>query len=100
MRDNVHDSSRSALENSEKVPHVRLLKALCGTLKASLLAHQQLRKWLEQQGFKMNPHDVCVANKMINDEQMTLTWHVDDMKMSHVNPEEVTKFTNATQGEN
>ena len=25
---------------------------------------------------------------------MTLAWHVDDMKMSHVDPEEVTKFIN------
>ena len=39
----VH-SPCATLENGEKALHVRLLKALCGTLKAALLAHQQLRK--------------------------------------------------------
>ena len=61
-------------------------QGMCGALKADPLAYQRLRKWLEQQGFVVNPHDVCVANKMINGEQMTLAWHVDDMKTSHVDP--------------
>ena len=56
------------LENGKKALHVKLLKALCGTLKAAPLAHQHLRKWLEQQGFVINPCDVCVANKIINGE--------------------------------
>ena len=40
----------------------------------------------------VNPHDPCVANKMINHgEQMTVTWHVDDLKISHMDSNEVTK---------
>jgi hypothetical protein len=34
-------------------------------------------------GFKLNPYDPCVANKQIGGKQMTLAWHVDDMKVSH-----------------
>ena len=89
----VH-SPCATLENGKKALCVRFLKALHGTLKAAPLAHQHLRKWLEQQGFVINPCDVCVANKMINGKQMTLAWHVDDMKMLHVDPEEVTRFIN------
>ena len=40
----------------------------------------------------MNPYDPCVANKIINDSQMTVTWHVDDLKISHKDIREVTKF--------
>jgi hypothetical protein len=32
-----------------------------------------------------------VANKLVNGEQFTLTWHVDDIKMSYKDPKEVTK---------
>ncbi len=44
---------------------------------------------LEGQGFRLNPYDPCVANKMINGTQMTLTFHVDDIKISHFDPQEV-----------
>ena len=35
-------------------------------------------------GFKLNEYDKCVANKMINGKQCTIIWHVDDLKISHV----------------
>jgi hypothetical protein len=34
-------------------------------------------------GFKINPYDPCVANKMENGKQLTVVWHVDDLKVSH-----------------
>ena len=78
------------IENGVKVLYLCLLNALYGTLKAALLFYQKLVKDLEAEGFELNPYDLCVANKIINDKQMTLTWHVDDMKISHVEPQEVT----------
>jgi hypothetical protein len=33
--------------------------------------------------FANNPYDPCVANKMIEGEQMTICFHVDDCKLSH-----------------
>ena len=35
-------------------------------------------------GFKTNPYDTCVMNKEINGKEMTVGWHVDDLKLSHV----------------
>jgi len=78
------------IENGVKVLYLRLLNALYGTLKAALLFYQKLVKDLEAEGFELNPYDLSVVNKMINNKQMTLTWHVDDMKISHVEPQEVT----------
>ena len=43
-------------------------------------------------GFKVNPCDPCAANKMINGKQMTVAWHVDDLKVSHKDANEVTGF--------
>ncbi len=49
---------------------------------------------LESNGFKLNPYDPCVANKTVNGKQMTVCWHVDDLKVSHMDPAEITKFGN------
>jgi hypothetical protein len=40
--------------------------------------------------FEINPYDLCVANKTINGKQCTVVWHVDDLKISHVDSEVVT----------
>ena len=79
-------------ENGKAVLYVELLKALYGTLKAALLFYKKLVKDLISYGFELNVYDPCVANKMINGKQMTIIWHVDDLKISHEDPNEVTKF--------
>ena len=35
---------------------------------------------------------IAVVNKTINGHQMTVVWHVDDLKVSHIDVEEVDKF--------
>ena len=72
--------------------YVKIQKALYGLLRSALLFYKKLVGDLESNGFVLNPYDPCVANKMINGTQMTVCWHVDDLKVSHVDPDEVTKF--------
>ena len=86
-------------EKGVKVLCVQLLNALHGTLKAALLFCKKLVKWLKNLGFELNPHDICVANKTANKKQMTAVWHVDDLQMSHENPQEVTIFINQLKDE-
>jgi hypothetical protein len=45
-----------------------------------------------QIGFEFNPYDPCVANKMIDGHQMTITFHVDDCKLSHKKPKTMDKM--------
>lgn len=45
-------------------------------------------------GFEINPYDWCVANKTVDGEQLTITWHVDDLKISHADPAVVTNIIN------
>jgi hypothetical protein len=47
---------------------------------------------LESDGFMLNPYDPCVANKVVDRKQMTVCWHVDDLKVSHCDPAQVTIF--------
>jgi hypothetical protein len=70
-------------KKGETVLYVKLLNALYGILKAVLLFYKKLIKDLMGIGFKLNLYDPCVANKVRKGKQMTLCWHVDDMKVSH-----------------
>ena len=64
-----------------------------GTLRAARLFWQKLSKQLiDEWGFTPNKYDDCIVNKMINGQQMTVVWHVDDLKVSHVDASEVEKF--------
>jgi hypothetical protein len=62
---------------------VQCQNAIYGTMVASLLYYQKFSKSLTSIGFLFNPYDPCVANKSINEQQMTITFHVDDCKLSH-----------------
>jgi hypothetical protein len=72
------------IENGQEVLYMELLRALYGKLMSELLFYKQLVIDLESLGFKLNPYDLCVANRMVNGKQHTVVWHVDDMKSSHI----------------
>ena len=80
------------IERDQKVLYLQTLKALYGMLESSLLYYKKWRKSLEDIGFKVNPYDPCVANKMVNGRQLTVCWHVDDLKVSHVEQRVVDEF--------
>jgi hypothetical protein len=64
-------------------------------MKSALLFY---RKWISElkgMGFEINPYDPCVVNKMINDSQMTVRWHVDDLMLSHASNEAPSQFLRA-----
>jgi hypothetical protein len=67
----------------ESILYVRMLKAMYGLLRSALLFYLKLVKDLTDFGFELNPYDPCVANKMVDGKQMTVVWHVDDLKISH-----------------
>ena len=76
----------------KEVLYVRLLKALYGCVKSALLWYELFTRSLKEMGFVLNPYDPCVANCIIDGEQCTVTWYVDDNKISHVNPTVVTSI--------
>ena len=71
-------------EKGKKVMYVELLKALYGTLQAARLFWEKLQaKLVNDWGFTPNRYDSCVVNKKVNGKQLTVAWHVDDLKVSH-----------------
>ena len=65
-------------------------KALYDLLQSALIFYKKLRKDLETYGFVINPYDPCVVNATIESHQMMVTWHVDDLKVSHKDPCQIT----------
>ena len=72
--------------------YVEPTKALYGMMKSALLFYLKLWRDLQKRKFRRNPYDPCVANSMVNGTQMTVIWHVDDLKISHAQHTEVTKM--------
>ena len=72
-------------ENGKDIMYVCLAKALYGTLQAAMLFWEDLSGYLISKGFELNLYDNCMANKMVDGKQCTVLWHVDDLKMSHIN---------------
>ena len=79
-------------KGKSKVLYVHILKTIYGMLKSTMLFYKKLKKDLESIGFEVNPYDPCVVNRMVNGKQHTVTWHVDDLKSSHVDPKVNNKF--------
>jgi hypothetical protein len=74
--------------------YIKMQKAMYGLLRSALLFYRKLIVHLKNAGFKLNPYNPCVANKTIISTQMTICWHMDDLKVSHIDPQEITKFGN------
>ena len=99
----------------EPLLYVRLQKAIYGLLRSALLFYRKLAQQLIDFGFEINPYDPCVATKMVPTDSHTelaaraihhrfapkdgsqplviepaycqiATWHVDDLKLSHIDP--------------
>jgi hypothetical protein len=70
-----------------------------GLLRSALSFYWKLRRELEDFGFVINPYDPCVANRTSNwGKQQTVLWHVDDLMMSQVDPEENTSLLEYLKG--
>ena len=72
----------------------RLRKSLYGICQASSNLHRELKKTLvEKMGFKPNPKDPCVFNRMIDGRQTTVIVYVDDILATASNDNDLDAFT-------
>ena len=86
-------------ETGKPVLYARLQKEIYGCIKSTLFFYEKLVGDLEAYGFKINPYDPCVSNKMIGRKQLTVYWHVDDLKISYIYANEVTKIIQLLESE-
>jgi hypothetical protein len=69
---NVYKSYVTTDKKGTKQLLVQCQNALYGTMVASLLYYRKFTKSLTSVGFKINPYDPCVANKIVDGTQMTI----------------------------
>jgi hypothetical protein len=79
-------------ERDQSILYIRLLKALCGTLRAAHLFSNMISGQLVGWGFEIMQYDGCVANKTINGKQRTVRRHIDGLKISHNDKRVATKL--------
>jgi len=79
-------------KHGHPVLYMRILNAMYGIMRVALLYYQHFVANICSIGFELNPYDPCVANKLVNSNQLTLIWHVDDIKASHCNKEVITNY--------
>ena len=86
MRSILKDIKSTSLYNVKGNPvlYVKMLKALYGMIISSMLFYKKFVSDITPLDFELNPYDPCVANRIINGKQHMITWHVDDVKSSHV----------------
>jgi hypothetical protein len=63
-------------KNGRKYMYTKLTKAV--------LFNEKLSKQLKDWGYKPNCYDRCTFNKMIDGNQITIQFHLDDLKISHM----------------
>ena len=64
--------------------YTELDKALYGNIQVALLFWKKANGYLVKNGFVADLYDTCVVNRMINGKQMTIGWHMDNLKISHM----------------
>ena len=78
-----HDMIIWSKDCKRKFLYGRLIKVVYGTLLGAIIFYNKLSKHLTNHGFVQNKYDMCTFNKMVNGEQITVQFHVDDLKVSH-----------------
>jgi hypothetical protein len=71
-------------KNGRKYMYTKLTKAVYGTLLGAVLFYEKLSKQLINWGYEPNYYDRCTFNKMVEGNQVTIQFHVNDLKISHM----------------
>ena len=72
-------------KGNQKVLYVHITQAIYGMLVSAMLYYCKLNKTLLSYSFELNPYDLCVVKRRVTGEELTVCWHVDDLKSSHIN---------------
>ena len=70
-------------DHKKKFLYNRLVKAVYITLLGAIIFYNKLSKHLIDYGFDQNKYDTFTFNKMINGGQITVQFHIDNLKVSH-----------------
>ena len=63
---------------------MKIVKEFYRYIKLGMLWYNLFSETLCKIGFDLNSYDLCVANKFVSGKNCTITWYVDNLKISHV----------------
>ena len=86
-------------DGKQKYLYGELQKAVYGTLLAAIIFYNKLSDYLIKEGFVKNEYDDCTFNKLVNGEQITVQFHVDDLKISHKHQSIINAFLTGLRSE-
>ena len=72
--------SRKLYEKVKKVIYIEVIRAIYGMLQSDILSYTNIRKKLQTDGFKYNPYETFMYNKIIERDQLPIVFHVYDVK--------------------
>ena len=78
-----HKNNVTVDRKGRTVLYMRVVRALYGCIEAALAWYKLFSETLKEEGYILNPYDKCIANKMVDGMQCTISWHVDDCLASH-----------------
>ena len=78
-----HDKTIWSKNRKKKLLYSQLIKAIGRTLLGAIIFYNKLSKHQTDHGFVQNKFDMRTFNKIVNGEQVTVQFHVDDLKVSH-----------------
>ena len=74
-------------------------KAQYGSLDSDRLSYLKLSKFLPDLGFEPNPFEPCWFNKTVKGSQPSVIFHVNNLKISHVESKVVDEFIQQVDAE-
>ena len=75
-----------------------MVRSIYVCIESTLLLYELFSNTPKQHGFKINPYDRFISNKVINIKQCNISFYVDNNKASHVKPEVVAYVINIIKG--
>ena len=76
----------------QKILYIRKLKSLYRILVSLILYYKKSRKYIETIVFEVDTYNICVTNQIKSGKKQTVTWHVNDLKSSHIDTKVNEKF--------
>ena len=78
---------------------VQYINTMYRTMVASLLYYNKFVNALKRTGYQLNQYDTFVENRMVNDKQHNIWFHVDDCKLIHQDSKVNDEFINTLPDE-
>ena len=84
---NTEHEKNARVENRVKLIYLQLLKGLYGCTDSTLFWYDLYPNTMKSPRFAVNQYYICIEKSNTNCKQCTISWYVDNTKVSHIDEE-------------